>query len=352
MTILFFLILFLLILWKVPQQSITADVTDSKERAELLNANRESLLKIIQTIAGLGFIATAYLAWKNLKLAEENFYIIQKNFQVAEDKQVTERFGKAVEMLANEKLEVRVGGIYLLERIAKDSKEDQLIVIETLVAFIREQTTSKQYIEYIESQQSKKPRQDIQSALDVIGRRKTKQDPAPHGVLVSGKPFLSNILDLRETHLEGAFLNHAKLAGANLAKAYLQGSELRHADLRGANLFEAHLEEADLFGAKLQAAFLNLAYLQKANLNFAHLKGVILVAAHLEGAYLNKADLQSASLNNAHLEKTSLKQTILQDSDIRTEYLQEDQLSEAVLCNTKLPDHISLDPNRNCEKNH
>ena len=156
-----------LVLWRVPQWTIPDTVTDDKDRAELVNANRENIFKGIQTIAGLGFVGTAYLAWRNSQLTE--------------DKNVTERFSKAVEMLADEKLEVRLGGIYSLERIAKDSKEDHPVILEVLTAFIRERSVmrTERHQSFVTSFLSRQASQDekaqilikfspdIQSALTV-----------------------------------------------------------------------------------------------------------------------------------------------------------------------------------------
>ena len=55
--------------------------------------------------------------------------------------QITERFTRAVEQLGNNgSLEVRLGGIYALERIARDSDEDHGQVVEVLCACVRENT--------------------------------------------------------------------------------------------------------------------------------------------------------------------------------------------------------------------
>jgi hypothetical protein len=51
---------------------------------------------------------------------------------------VTERYAKAIEQLGSDKLEVRIGGIYALERIARDSARDHPTVMEVLAAFVRE----------------------------------------------------------------------------------------------------------------------------------------------------------------------------------------------------------------------
>ena len=49
--------------------------------------------------------------------------------------QVTDRYTKAVEQLGSKEIDVRIGGIYALERIARDSARDHPTVMEVLVAF-------------------------------------------------------------------------------------------------------------------------------------------------------------------------------------------------------------------------
>lgn len=63
--------------------------------------------------------------------------------QTAIDGQVTERFTKAVEQLGHKKRAVRLGAIYALERIAKDSARDRDTIVETLAAYIREHAPRK-----------------------------------------------------------------------------------------------------------------------------------------------------------------------------------------------------------------
>jgi hypothetical protein len=46
-------------------------------------------------------------------------------------------YTKAIEQLASDKLDVRLGGLYALERIAKDSARDHPMVMEVLSGFVR-----------------------------------------------------------------------------------------------------------------------------------------------------------------------------------------------------------------------
>ena len=61
-----------------------------------------------------------------------------RNFTLSREGQVTDRYTKAIEQLGSDKLDVRIGGIYALERVARDSAKDHPTVMEVLTAFIRE----------------------------------------------------------------------------------------------------------------------------------------------------------------------------------------------------------------------
>lgn len=51
---------------------------------------------------------------------------------------ITDRYTKAVEQLGSKQLDVRIGGIYALELVARDSLRDHPTIMEVLGAFIRE----------------------------------------------------------------------------------------------------------------------------------------------------------------------------------------------------------------------
>ena len=100
---------------------------------------------------------TAYVSWKNLEATQE--------------KQVTERFTQAINHLGSDKIEVRLGGIYSLERIAKDSPEDHWTIMEVLTSFIQEKSPLDSNLGHLKTPRSGKVPKDIQAALTVIGRR-------------------------------------------------------------------------------------------------------------------------------------------------------------------------------------
>jgi len=118
-------------------------------------------------------------------------------------------------------IEVRVGAILALERIAKRSPDVHIQIMEILCAYIRENTKEKR----------ERPREDIQLALTVNGRRSEKVI-----AMESDK-----LIDLRGTHLDHADLREVRLPNAQLTGAQLNEANLYAAQLNGANLSEAQL---------------------------------------------------------------------------------------------------------------
>jgi hypothetical protein len=204
--------------------------------------------------------------------------------------QLTDRFSKAVEQLGNkDSLEVRLGGIYALERIAGDSARDHPTVMEVLSAYVREHAPRTTCTSLA---LSARPTTDVQAILTVIARRDENQDRDTldlNNTCLPGTSFGS-------TSLVGADLGGTDLSGANLILADLSGADLTDANLSGADLGAADLTTADLSGADLSGAFFDVA-----NLGSANLTGVDLTYAHLERANLTDANLTDANLTGAYL---------------------------------------------------
>jgi len=172
--------------------------------------------------------------------------------------QLTDRFTKAIEQLGHKELDVRLGGIYALERIARDSKQDHPQVVEVLTAFVREHAPLDRDAEDPDPESGlAMPDTDVQAVLTVLGRRKVSHETEP-------PPWLN----LPDTNLDRAMLFEARFRRASLG-----GSSLRRAYLIRADLSEAYLGETDLRWANLREANLSGSDLRYANLNEANLSG-------------------------------------------------------------------------------
>jgi len=172
----------------------------------------------------------------------QNFVLSRRTFELTEQGQVTDRYTKAIEQLGSDKLDVRIGGVYALERVARDSARDHPTVMEVLTAFIREHS-HEQWLssdDPASRRQDRWIRPDVQAALTVVGRRDSHCD--------------IRSIDLSGANLFAADLAGADLAGANLRQANLIEANLRDANLAGAILFGANLDSAKLIGADLAGA--------------------------------------------------------------------------------------------------
>ena len=146
-----------------------------------------------------------------------------RSFTLAREGQVTDRYTKAIEQLGSDKVDVRIGGIYPLERVARDSAKDHPTIMEVLTAFIREHSREPWPPPDPDNpDQPRSTRPDVQAAVTVAGRRDAKRDILP--------------IDLTRTQLTDAHLARADLSGADLTGAYLDGADLTRANLYAARL--------------------------------------------------------------------------------------------------------------------
>jgi Pentapeptide repeats (8 copies) len=243
------------------------------------------------TAAAIGVGGTVIVGlagfWANVRNTSKTTDLTRRAIELTEQGQVADRYAKAVEQLGSDKLDVRIGAIYALERIAQDSVTDHPTVIEVLAAFIREHSR-EQWPPPAEAGPDGKwsrgrTRPDVQAAVTVIGRRNPRHDSQPVDL---------NVVDLTEANLIGANLSHASIGGANLADADLSG-----ANLTGAVIFFTNCDGADFTGADLTGANLTSSNFTEAEFIGANLTGAILYSVNLTDADLTNADLTDATLS-------------------------------------------------------
>ncbi|QES51954.1 pentapeptide repeat-containing protein [Streptomyces venezuelae] len=313
-------------------------------------SSRFSLL--ILSLPGLAAVAALLFTW--LQVSQTG-----KELRIAEEGQITNRFNAAIGNLGSGSVDVRLGGIYALERIMNDSPRDQATVVSVLSAYVRRHAPLPT---------ATTPAADISAAMNVLVRRRPEHDegleldlsrtdlrrwkPAhPYeeraihlrGVVLTGSDLSDaelNGADLAEASLDDANLNRANLASAALTRAAFLGARLRDtefssadlsgaifcstgggcADLTGTNFGSADMTRAILIGADLRKATfcseffvapiesteeptstVMCATLRGANLIGANLSGVDLAGADLSGADLTDADLTKVNLTGANL---------------------------------------------------
>ncbi|MEM7440511.1 MAG: pentapeptide repeat-containing protein [Pseudomonadota bacterium] len=306
---------------------------------------RWHVLAIVGMIAALGGLLTVPLLILNAFHAE-------RRTRASEESYITDRIGQAVEKLGSERiiwregyqesepnLEVRMGALYLLERIAKDSPRDHVPITETICAYIRE-NASKPHLDAAATSANAQsaarrqridvadlsehdmiacrayavPRADIQAAATILGRRDYDA--------MAQERSEKYVMDLRGVHLDRVDLSHANFANAildgasfieaSLCVANLKGARLKDAVLAGADLFKANLTEAWLSGADLSNAWLDWAVLQGSQLSLAKFQNANFSATELSYAAVKNADFTDAK----HLDESQLAQSVGDGSTI------------------------------------
>ena len=258
--------------------------------------------------------------------------------------------------LGNDSESVRLGAIYGLERLARESEARSsgnsahlnrcelwiLQVVEKLCPQSNNNTTTKyepwapKVAEILCAHIRITTTKD-----DYVKDNKeepTKETSAILKMLTQGEnnPFDSTQFDLRYSYLVGINLRGAKLKGANMFGINLTGAILERADLREANLTCADLNRAQLNRANLEYALLGgtrmiRTNLEGANLSFSEitggrsgwdwrsmvdLRGANLKNANLVGVYLD-ADLTGAELEGASLTGASLGGVIFSGANLK-----------------------------------
>jgi hypothetical protein len=284
------------LVWKVPQWQVATWRAFLQPR-DLLMLENELRQTMALLLAAAALLVVLALLWRR-SIANQRRE--ERSFQAAQEGQRTERLTLAIGQLGAEKLEVRLGSIYALERIANESAADHWPVMEVLCAYVRERAAWEEG----RPQPARLPT-DIQAVLTVLGRRTLAHEDRDQQRLDLRRTDLRNA-DLKDVHLERALLTEAHLEEADLQGARLAGADLRSVHLTGADLVESNLKGADLREAQLQSAYLVEAHLEGADLGGAYLNGAYLGGAFLQGADLGGAHLDGAYVYKAHLEGASL----------------------------------------------
>ncbi|WP_282027125.1 pentapeptide repeat-containing protein [Limimaricola cinnabarinus] len=236
-------------------------------------------------------------------------------------------------------IEVRIGAILSLERIAQDSTlhdkgRDHVRVMEILCAYVRENAPADQAPDFPFPPQCTQDsieeklrstaswisnectlRADVQLALSVIGRRTSQQVMAERNHCSGNKE--GYFIDLSRTNLRYANLEHLNFEGASFFRSQMQGAFCEGASFEGANF-----------------VYCQLTGISAANANFANSK---LEMADLSHATLTGANLRGCKMSHTHFVRTNLRSSKFcfpgntDDSEVNRAFFVESDLAGAFI---------------------
>ena len=254
----------------------------------------------------------------------------QRSLETAQRSLLNERYQKGAEMLGNNILSVRLGGIYALQRLAEEyPKEYHIQIMELFCQFARYPVRD----ENMEGEQGKgrfHSREDVQAVMNAIGNRDEKRikiekengfrlalsnvklqrynmshanlSQLRFGVDDSSKAqFNPSSVSLRTPNFSDVYFTGANLSGADFYGANFSGSQFLFADLSGAIFWEANLSGANFNDSNLSGANFNDSNLSGANFNDSNLSGANFNDSNLSGASFLNANLSGANFNDSNL---------------------------------------------------
>src|SRR5215212_9499357 len=99
------------------------------------SAQKKDLVQALGLItAGVAGAVGIFFTWRGQRLTQKG---LQETLRTTREGQITDRFTRAIDQLGSKELEVRLGGIYALERIASDSERDHWTIMEILTTYVR-----------------------------------------------------------------------------------------------------------------------------------------------------------------------------------------------------------------------
>lgn len=377
-----------LALWRVPQWQADrwASLAGStpRERFDMENASRATLGQIL---SGVAVVSGLIFAWQQLGST-------YRTVQLTEQRAITDRFASAVAQLASGDLSVRMGGVYALEQIARESDREYLPVMQVLAAFIRERRqvvpspigaaatpVALDYdaivagIEEADNAEDRArlmgaliryaPPDDVRAAVLAIASRTPVQVRLEDGAGIEcldlsfvrlpamfvppGATFAGTCIPFGDFF--GAELTGVDFSNSLLADASFRGTLIEKARFVDSNLDNAVFVDADASGARFDGANLTDADLSAAILDGAGFQRAVLAGAKfddavLRGSDLSEADASRGSFAGADLTGANLTGTNLSGADLsRAVGLTDEQLAAAIVDEaTRLPGPASLLP--------
>jgi pentapeptide repeat protein len=278
-----------------PESPLAQVVADEASRRAAVSATRAALVTGLLGVGALlalwinnatarAALTNARAALTNAEVAVTNSRVAVETLRVAERGHLTDRYAKAIEQLGDDKLAVRLGGIYGLQQYAEDSDRpgDQRTVVEVLSAFIRDKLAGVGGSDGTHEP----PGADVLAAVSVLA-----QLPPREGI---ARAYFPGAL-FHSVGIRGARLTGGNLSGVRMDAVGIRSADMSNINLDGANFDNASLTRCDLTGASLRGTIFRTGQLSYSKLHDADLEGADLGTVTCEETEFNRANLRNAT---------------------------------------------------------
>ena len=213
------------------------------------------------TIRNIGLVIAGSLAiplaiWRAV-VADKQASSAQHQAAIAQQGLLNERYQKAAEMLGNESLFVRLGGVYALQALIEEYPEQYYVsCMRLLCAFVRNPPADEHLTPLSDREMTRwgggiRLRGDVQAVMDLMRSRDDR--------LIALERKAGFQVDFRGADLRGSNLRNVNFTGialsdVDLSGAYAVGANISHVLLSGARLYKTMLSSANLSGTHFMGA--------------------------------------------------------------------------------------------------
>jgi uncharacterized protein YjbI with pentapeptide repeats len=275
-----------LLIWQIPkwQLKITKNNDSGEKHINLENELRKT---VAQIFGGLLVLIGLYFTYEQLVAA-------RVSIQVSQQTQLTDEYSKAVEQLGNNSSQIRLGGIYALQRLEENSDTYTSIVKNVLSMYIRQKSKLPDSSKFDE----------IQAALTVIFPKVSSHDTTK----TSDRINLSNSF-LLDFDFSGSYLCNVKMdncvcSGSSFKNAVITSSKAYGTNFNAADFSAAKISNTVFYGADFPGAVFRNASIINCNFKICNLKECDLSNSVIEHTDFTGADLTGALLFGADLSKS------------------------------------------------
>ena len=270
-----------------------------------------------------------FITWRTV-VAHWQARASQQQVEISRNSHYTTLFAKAVEQLGSTReiqireidkttdptttysypetqpnLEVRLGAIYALERIARDSVRDKKSVFDILCAYARNPENSGKLkpvdevptnAEEFYKWQAGLPsaRVDMQACIYVLGSDLYAD-------------FEANIFDLSRANFQSVKFSNCNLSGANL-----EGANLDATSFDGTVASQAILDRCHVKAATVKTTSLNNSSLDHADISFCRLSDTSLIGSEGRKTKFSNAILSNCDLRYCHFKEATFTSVTFQ----------------------------------------
>ncbi len=268
-------------------------------------------------LAFAGAFGAPFLVWRSW-VAHKQANAATEQARVALENHVTGIFSKSVELMGLEReskslskdgvtvttsvpnTEARLGALYSLARLLEESEKDRRAILETLCAYIRENSRFEIPDDKDEASRFRNGdlppttarRADVQVALAIVGRRsnRVRERTAAEGWRLDLRN--SNLiaydfsgLNYDKTDFGNSFLNGANLSGASFDNCIFSHTFFRGANMAFTSFRHSIIDNCDFNNAKLKCTNFGFATLVSTDLRRADVESFDIKGANLEQAF-------------------------------------------------------------------